>query len=182
MSRLYNDLKDHVFGRLTVISFSHIGKDKQARWNCTCVCGKQTIVRSNSLKSGVTTSCGCYAREETSKRFTGDGLSSARYVYNRYRLGARKRKYVFELTFEQFYGLTQQDCTYCNKKPSNKSKNSCANIYTYSGIDRRNNATGYTMDNCYPCCKQCNQAKHTMTHNEFLEMCHTISNNWKDRK
>ena len=33
-------------------------------WNCLCDCGKTTVVRSDYLKNGNTTSCGCAAQEK----------------------------------------------------------------------------------------------------------------------
>lgn len=47
------------FGRLTVIAFSHSAKGKQTSWTCSCSCGNTTIVRTGSLRSGGTKSCGC---------------------------------------------------------------------------------------------------------------------------
>lgn len=34
-------------------------------WLCRCACGKETLVRAQSLKSGHTTSCGCGGGKET---------------------------------------------------------------------------------------------------------------------
>ncbi len=50
--------------------------------------------------------------------------------------------------------------------------NTCASRHSngdfvYNGIDRLDNALGYTLDNCVPCCKRCNQAKNNMGLKEF---------------
>ena len=37
----------------------------------------------------------------------------------------------------------------------------------HNGIDRVDSTMGYAIDNCVPCCKTCNIAKHTMTTIEF---------------
>lgn len=53
-------LTGQVFGKLTVVSFSHSDKNS-ARWNCRCECGKTTVVTTNGLlraDKGVR-SCGC---------------------------------------------------------------------------------------------------------------------------
>lgn len=55
----FNDLTNLKFGLLTVIS--HEGKDAGGHytWKCMCDCGGKTIVSSNALLSGNTSSCGC---------------------------------------------------------------------------------------------------------------------------
>jgi hypothetical protein len=56
-----------VFGRLTVKKFSHISRGGQSYWVCICTCGKEKTARSSHLKSGSVRSCGCLARECSSK-------------------------------------------------------------------------------------------------------------------
>lgn len=48
----------HKYGRLTVQSFAYT-KNSKAYWNCSCECGKTTIVCGNHLRTGKTSSCGC---------------------------------------------------------------------------------------------------------------------------
>lgn len=53
------------FGRLTVleeIDPIFFGKVKSRRYNCVCVCGASSIVSHSHLRSGNTTSCGCFIR------------------------------------------------------------------------------------------------------------------------
>lgn len=50
------------FGRLTVLSYSHLGK-RGAMWNCHCDCGVDLQVDSGRLRYGNTKSCGCLGRE-----------------------------------------------------------------------------------------------------------------------
>lgn len=68
----YTDLTGNKYSRLLVIgldswqpttSGSHLSK-----WACICDCGNTTAVVGGSLKSGLTTSCGCYKAEMTSLR------------------------------------------------------------------------------------------------------------------
>ncbi len=49
-----NDLTGQKFGKLVVIKY--IGDSK---WECLCDCGKKTFVKTSSLKSEKTKSCGC---------------------------------------------------------------------------------------------------------------------------
>jgi hypothetical protein len=55
------DLVGQHFGKLTVISFSHMNRIQH--WNCMCDCGKECIVNINNLKNGTTKSCGCFQQE-----------------------------------------------------------------------------------------------------------------------
>lgn len=56
------DLTNQTFGRLTAIR--DIGSRKKQRfWLCQCTCGNTTEVPTASLRSGNTTSCGCYSKD-----------------------------------------------------------------------------------------------------------------------
>lgn len=52
------DLTNQKFGRLTAKEYIGNGK-----WKCECKCGKIVNVKTNSLTSGGTKSCGCLNRE-----------------------------------------------------------------------------------------------------------------------
>ena len=67
------DLTGHVFGRLAVVR--RAGSTSQgATWECSCSCGKKTVVAGKVLRSGNSRSCGC-ANDEYRRR-----LLSADYV------------------------------------------------------------------------------------------------------
>ena len=53
------------FGRITVIGYYY--KNHNYYCDCVCDCGNKKIIRSSSLLCGYTKSCGCLAREVTSK-------------------------------------------------------------------------------------------------------------------
>lgn len=77
----YEDLTGRRFGRL--IAKEHVldsPEHKGGGWICQCDCGNKCFTRTNSLKSGKTTSCGCYSRESASvnKRAMTHGLSKSR--------------------------------------------------------------------------------------------------------
>lgn len=57
------ELTGKTFGRLQVVSFSHVGNNYQRVWNCKCECGNNTFVIAAHLLSGKTKSCGCYQAE-----------------------------------------------------------------------------------------------------------------------
>ena len=65
------DLTGQKFGRLTVIE-RDMGNKKRTKWLCKCDCGNDTSVEAYYLTHNITKSCGCLARETTSKNNTID--------------------------------------------------------------------------------------------------------------
>lgn len=60
-----NNLKGKRFGRLLVIKEN--GKiGRRVGWLCKCDCGTEKTISSTHLIQGVTSSCGCYNREQSS--------------------------------------------------------------------------------------------------------------------
>lgn len=57
------NLINNTYNRLLVRDFYETDKFGNATWLCRCICGKELIVTTGSLKSGHTTSCGCYKKE-----------------------------------------------------------------------------------------------------------------------
>lgn len=43
-----------------------------------------------------------------------------------------------------------------------------------NGIDRRDPNKGYTVENCVPCCEQCNYAKLDYTEDEYVNHCREV--------
>ena len=67
---VYNkyDLTGQRFGRLT--ASYHLNKENHAEssfWHCRCDCGKEVDVATTSLVHGLTKSCGCWNKEQSSK-------------------------------------------------------------------------------------------------------------------
>lgn len=63
------NLVNKKFGKLTVLSFSHVGNTRKIYWNCVCECGNEKNVNTYSLTSGDIKSCGCaqYSQERVEK-------------------------------------------------------------------------------------------------------------------
>ena len=89
-----------------------------------------------------------------------------------YKNGANKRKMEISLTYEQFENLVKQDCFYCGVNPSFRTISRGAKkipaTCLCNGIDRKDNSTGYTPENCIPCCSICNRAKRSLSYEDFL--------------
>ncbi len=74
-SRKKLELTGQRYGRLVVLrQAENIGK--RTAWLCRCDCGNEVVVRTNRLRSGHTTSCGCKGPGAT----PGFGLPGLTYV------------------------------------------------------------------------------------------------------
>jgi hypothetical protein len=112
-------------------------------------------------------------------------ISSAKKIYyDRYKDD--------DLSFDDFYTLSQQQCYYCGIKPKQKynkflsssesSENSRSNgTFIYNGLDRVDSNLPHTKSNLVPCCKFCNYAKHNKTIKEFKEWVILVYKNWASK-
>lgn len=55
-----DDLTGQRFGRLTIIGPGERSSQDRFRWGCLCDCGSKVNVHGRYLKTGKTTSCGCF--------------------------------------------------------------------------------------------------------------------------
>lgn len=185
-----DDITGKIFGRLTVLEFSHKKTNKKYYWLCRCICGKEIYARADSLKNGHTKSCGCLSLENMDKYFKDHGNkkaygeSSFRRVFYMYKRNAEKRGLSFLLTKDEFRTLTSQVCHYCGKEPNTiaKAYGRTNGEYIYTGIDRIDNFHGYDLNNCVPCCEICNRAKLSMTQEQFIDWIHKASNYLKNKE
>lgn len=69
------------FGRLLVLEQVKKENDTRAYWRCKCDCGKEIIVSGKQLRSGNTTSCGCYRAELLRQRNLEKGNVKVGNVY-----------------------------------------------------------------------------------------------------
>ena len=60
------DLTGQKFGRLLVLERAE-NRGKNIYWKCRCDCDKEIVVRGDHLKSGATSSCGCFSNETHTK-------------------------------------------------------------------------------------------------------------------
>lgn len=74
------DLTGQSFGRLKVICRVE-NRGTRAWWFCKCSCGNTKDVCGKSLRRGLTTSCGCFNREQSSFRNRKHGLAHSKIHY-----------------------------------------------------------------------------------------------------
>lgn len=72
------DLVGEKFFRLTVLRRVESDKNGNSRWECLCKCGLKSIVYGSSLKNFITKSCGCYAKDPSSKANLTHGMTKTR--------------------------------------------------------------------------------------------------------
>lgn len=152
-------------------------------WRCLCACGNEKDVLRAHLSSGGTRSCGCINAERDWKEFSTSrllptGVAALNALYACYKTDAKRRSrwYEFQLSVEEFKKLTSQNCHYCGAAPSNVQRQKSGD-YVYNGVDRQNNEVGYVLENCVPCCRKCNIAKHEMGVGEFADWVKRVSKN-----
>jgi len=102
-------------------------------------------------------------------------------VYRDYRRHAAARHLSFELGFEQFLHLTRQRCAYCGAPPGNVARPSRNRPeFMYTGIDRQENSLGYTVENCVPCCAQCNSIKRGLPYAAWEQWLDRVARYYKE--
>ena len=140
------DLTGKKFGRVTVIK--RVGTEKHGGiiWNCSCSCGNSFNVVGDSLKRGLTKSCGCYRKENTSKMSKKHGLKK-HPLYNlwvgiRARCNNQKHK-----SYKNYGGRGIKICERWNNFESFISDMGDRPSPEHS-IDRINNNGDYCPENC----------------------------------
>lgn len=147
------------------------------------VCNKPKFIRNEDLETGRSLAhLGCSNKIKFRFKHNDPELSRnivLDNIINKLRHQAKRRKIKLLLTREQVADLVFENCCYCNQEPNQ--------LYyeykiKYNGIDRVNNNLDYSVDNCVPCCINCNRAKANLTLEEFTDWVSRVSmaltNNW----
>jgi hypothetical protein len=159
------------FNDLTVLELTKLGTWTAVK--CRCLCGAEKVVRLTRVLCGHAKSCGCRKHLKKSPVSPGFTALCARYKYR-----ARSLKLKFSLSRDQLLKLFQEPCSYCGSLPSAKSiKTGTTGFFVYNGIDRVDNAQGYTEDNVVACCRQCNIAKRCLSRKDFYRLIGLIYEN-----
>ena len=166
------------FGRLVVNKWVRT-KRKHAYCEFQCDCGNVVVLPLNQVRFNGTKSCGCLRKEKArqmgktygSLHRLGAGESGLHRLFRSYKRNARNRKIDFDLDLEIFHVLTQKPCHYCTAPPAATTSRDGSDEhghYVYNGVDRMDNAVGYTVKNSVTCCKDCNWAKRSRSYGDFI--------------
>lgn len=142
----FKDLTGQVFGRWTVLAFSHRTGDTYF-WLCRCACGTERAVTRQSFVKGKSVSCGCYHREKVGRVATKHGH-------------ARTPEYTAWCHMKQRCD-NERDAEY--KNYGARGIKVCRRWYSFPNfladmgerpspqhsLERRDNSEGYSPDNCY---------------------------------
>lgn len=180
----WRDMIGKKFGRLTVLDIPPIKKVTHNHYTCLCECGNTIVVNGTKLSNGHTRSCGCLASEASAetgrKRRLPNGIAMRNRVLSNYKQNAKNKGYEWALTDEEAIALFQGDCHYCGSKPSLLASRGTYTSYTHNGIDRKENDSGYTIENSVSCCMQCNYKKGDQNYLDFIEWVGRVYSHLKD--
>jgi hypothetical protein len=198
------------FENLTVLNMVGVDKNRKIIVKCLCDCGNEyeTLLIYLRNNNKVKKHCGCKGRNINKETIcksselgvqkliemgiaqTDPKITSAKEVYrNNYKDG--------NLSFEDFFILSQQNCFYCGIGPSNcsnayltKSGESRLHIkqyridngnFIYNGLDRIDSSFPHTLENVVPCCYPCNWSKSNRKQNDFFDWINNLYNNLKKK-
>lgn len=131
-----------IFGRWEVISAAP-SAGQGTVWNCRCVCGSERVVRAAKLRSGKSTSCGCFRKELR----TTHGLHGHPLYATWAGMIARCQNPKHN-SFERYGGRGIMVCAEWNE-PSAFIAWAIDNGWTPGlQLDRRENDQGYSPSNC----------------------------------
>lgn len=141
------NLVGNKYGRLLVIERAE-SLNGRTRWRCKCDCGNECIVHSSSLKSGNTTSCGCYKRENAKKLYSTVRQNDKRLygVWN----GIKQRCFNKNSKSYRNYGGRgiKMDREWANNYEAFYNWAIQAGYHSGLEIDRIDNDGDYCKDNC----------------------------------
>ena len=142
------DLLNNTFGRLTVITKGIPDKYGKTCWFCKCSCGSIKSITAQSLIKKLTTSCGCFHKEQVSKIKKTHGVSRTT-LYK-----------VFKNMEDRCYKKDDPNFKYYGNRGiiiEDEWKNNVLNFVKWSKengykkglqIDRINNDGNYSPENC----------------------------------
>lgn len=150
----FDDLTGRRFGRWQVTCKAdkpETTKDRSAHWMCRCACGIERIVSSHGLKSGRSTSCGCYKREVTSKAVSLRCTTHGRSKTPEYSVWCKMRERCYNKKRRAYRSYGKRGIDVCARWKDNFSA-----FYEDMGprpserhsIDRIDGTKGYRPENC----------------------------------
>ena len=145
------DLTGKHFGRWTVIRYA--GYRRGAIWECRCECGKIKNIRSDHLRYGKSTSCGCYRAEvtakETAEKISKHGMWNTRLYREWIGMKQRCSPSCAKQQYDRYYGRGIRVCDEWKDDFSAFAKWALSNGYSDElSIDRIDNDGNYEPSNC----------------------------------
>lgn len=146
------DLVGQKFGRLSVIARTDNSKSSKTRFICRCECGKEVVVVGSNLRSGNTTSCGCFRKEQLSAISKAVNTTHGKTGTRLYTIWSDMKQRCTNPN-DRYYGIYGgRGISVCDEWMHDFEK-----FYEWSmshgyrddlSIDRKDNDEGYSPSNC----------------------------------
>jgi len=144
----FKDLQGKRFGRLVVVAYAGRNKGQQgANWLCRCDCGSEGVFYGGNLRSGNTTSCGCWRAENSRLMATTHGKKHTA----EYNVWCSMKQRCYDRAHKSWHDYGSRGI-----RVSDRWLHSFENFYTDMGprpgpgyeIDRIDNDGDYEPENC----------------------------------
>ena len=163
-----------VYGQLTVVSEASRGNRGEKRFLCRCKCDNLTTAGNSKLRDGSVKSCGCLVK-------LAFGQASENAVLTSLKQSAKLRNIQWKLSDAEVRLLIRQPCHWCGRANVNTKRSRRSNgDFQYNGLDRIDNAHGYSSDNVWTCCGACNRMRGTLTPEAFEAHIRLIADTRRD--
>jgi hypothetical protein len=142
-----------------VINISDIRKYDKFSYLCQCKCGNKNILTSTELTHDILKQCKKCSYDITSSKLRKNRPFEG--CYKKLIWNANSRNISVSLTYDEYIEFTKiKLCHYCNRDIVWIEYRKW--IHGWVGghnLDRKDNALGYSTDNCVVCCPRCNRIK-----------------------
>lgn len=143
------------YNRLTIIRVAenHItsGGNSKRRITCKCDCGITKDYDAQSVLHNITKSCGCYSRENASKRMKTFTKTHGYYGIPEYNVWRSMKKRCFLKTHKSYKDYGNRGITVCDEWINDFGKfleDVGFRPNKSMSLDRINNNNGYSKENC----------------------------------
>jgi hypothetical protein len=151
------------------------------RWRVKCDCGTEKQISKWHIVYGNVTGCeNCVKdriRFEESHNWNSEAKNVTGMYYGKIKAAAKKRKIQFKITREEMDEIFQKQngkCLYTNMDLFFETSGKKGN----ASLDRINSSLGYIKENVQWVHKKVNIIKWDLTHEEFVNFCKTVTENY----
>lgn len=168
-----SDLIGQTFGQGKVIQYDGIDKFHNKLWILECSCGKKYKVRTGSLKSGHTKSCGCTSHPllET----TNPNINSTYWHGLTY--GAKSRNIKVKITPNEAWDIFLKQEGKCALTGVDLIMGAREKDEHTASLDRIDSSEDYIVGNVQWVHKWINIMKWSLTQEEFINICNLVMKN-----
>lgn len=175
------NLINQTFGKLKVVSLNEEKTNQYNRmaayWNCVCECGNTCIIRSSSLRTGNSKSCGCNKHKlgKNNPNFTGFEEIGGRYWNELKKQAINKRRLKFTISIEYAWNLFVKQNRECALTGMSIQFPPRDNDYSRTAsLDRIDSTKGYIKGNVQWVHRDINYMKQEYSQNYFIELCEKV--------